>query len=138
MTDKDQVLKFIDLIAKSGLPQARQKFWIQMLKDDGFTAEQEQIFIRELEEHRKDIAVAMKATEEDIEELNVELDELEEESLPYLKLVADKQDEFQEKELAEYKVDIMTGEKKMMDKIENIRVSGEEAEIEKLRKKLGS
>ena len=135
--DRSKIETFIELLGKSGLPEERQIFWLDKLKNDKFDTETEQAFIKELEAHMKDLDAAIEDTDEDLEDAKDDFAEAEKSALPHMKRIVDKQPEFQDKELSDYKERVLGEEKKMMDKVEDMRAGSEKAEEAAIRKKLG-
>jgi len=137
MKDKEQLEQFIKLLSTSGLPEDRIDYWIDKVRTDSFTEEDEGLFVDELREHLNNVEEAIAVTEIQLEEANSKMEKQEEKALPFLKNLAQNQPEANEKELQAYKNELAEGEKQFMGQLEEIRTITGSDEMAKIRKKLG-
>ena len=135
--DAQNLELFIRLLAESGLSKDRAFFWIEKLKNDNFSEEDETIFKAELEEQLSQLKTAIAVTEVQLKEREDALQKREADALPYLADLDAVQQQKQETEAENYKKALGEGEKQAMGQMEQIRGGQNAEEMDAIRKRLG-
>jgi ferric-dicitrate binding protein FerR (iron transport regulator) len=138
MHTADEIKQFFKLLIESGLDEDRIHFWLSRFEKGEVSEADQKAFTRELEAHLAELDEAEEDTKMAIAKSKAQLKESEKEALPYLQKLSAKQPAYYKEQETAYKTAVLTAEKEMTGKIEEIRTGKSNEEIAAIRKMLKS
>lgn len=132
------ILQCFKLLDDSTLSEERKSYWLNKISTADFTDSDVAALDRELAKEIEKVDDAMALTEVEINRLEEKKLTAEEKALPVLRDAAKKGPKYMEEATARWKKDVLQAEGDMMAQLENVRGERQAAEIDAIRKKLGS
>ena len=124
---------FIDLLKNSGLPEARQNYWIAKFESGQFTQEDEQAFINEVENYLNTLNLQIFDKKNELKKKQIKLENLNEQLIPELKIVADQSEEIFTEDNKQFQNQALAVESKAVQHLEQLRRDEEATEIARLK-----
>lgn len=135
---KSQINKFIELLDKSGLPEARKEYWLSRFSSNDFSEAEFNAFIVEMENHVQNVQYGYEVLKDEVNEDEMAVAKVKAEKLPDLEEYLVQQPEILKKEADYYKKALSNAKDEMMGSLKVSRSEKNTQDIEAIRKKLAS